>query len=202
MAALLIQTKSGKSVACDLEGAVTSIGRHPENSIVIENGSVSSHHAEIVHRDGVFQLRDLNSSNGTTVNGSQTTEKPIRDGDIISFGGVDCRFQEQPTVRNPHPATPNPTPKRQTPPPLPNRSAPPLAEWHVAGVVILAFIIAVAIGLVMHNYIMGIIGGLGIGQFNFTQLKEGKRPAYAATLVALVVLYLIVSYARKSGFLK
>ncbi|HCP44904.1 MAG TPA: hypothetical protein DIU15_02595, partial [Deltaproteobacteria bacterium] len=49
-------------------GALTSIGRHPENSISIQDRSVSKFHAQ-VHRteDGGYELQDLGSRNGTFV---------------------------------------------------------------------------------------------------------------------------------------
>ena len=45
---------------------------------MLDNGSVSAHHAEIIEVDGVYALRDL-GINGTTINGKHVTETCIGD---------------------------------------------------------------------------------------------------------------------------
>lgn len=68
---------------------VTPIGRTSENFISFpEDPNISRYHAEIESRDDDFYLIDLNSSNGTTLNGERVAgEKPLRDGDVIVLGG-------------------------------------------------------------------------------------------------------------------
>jgi pSer/pThr/pTyr-binding forkhead associated (FHA) protein len=68
MAKLLIQNDGDSPASYELIAGTTSIGRHPENTIVLDDPSVSGHHAEIIGSDGNFTLRDSQSSNGTTVN--------------------------------------------------------------------------------------------------------------------------------------
>ncbi|MBI5896261.1 MAG: FHA domain-containing protein, partial [Desulfobacterales bacterium] len=63
-----------------------TIGRHGDNDIIIENLTVSGHHARVDHRDGVITLSDLNSKNGTQRNGVSITECPIEDRDLITIG--------------------------------------------------------------------------------------------------------------------
>jgi pSer/pThr/pTyr-binding forkhead associated (FHA) protein len=70
----------------------TTIGRAPDNKIVLDDVSVSTHHAEIICRKGQFLLRDLGSSNGTNVNGQSVIDVPLNDRDIILFGSVACVF--------------------------------------------------------------------------------------------------------------
>ncbi len=69
---------------------VTPIGRTSENFIAFsEDANVSRFHAEIESRDDDFYLIDLNSSNGTTLNGERVKgEKLLQDGDIIVLGGT------------------------------------------------------------------------------------------------------------------
>jgi predicted component of type VI protein secretion system len=67
-------------------GGSLTIGRHGDNDIVIENLTVSGHHARVDHRDGVFVLTDLNSKNGTRRNGAAITQCPIQDRDMITIG--------------------------------------------------------------------------------------------------------------------
>jgi pSer/pThr/pTyr-binding forkhead associated (FHA) protein len=79
----------------DLVGAKLSIGRLGDNDVQLEEGSVSSRHAEITVENGRVVLRDLGSTNGTFLNGQQVTaEHLLKDGDEIYFGGVRSVFTE------------------------------------------------------------------------------------------------------------
>lgn len=74
----------------ELDGDFISIGRASNNSVAFpEDSNVSRYHAEIEKRGDEFWIIDLNSSNGTKVNGEKVaTEKPLSDGDLIVFGGT------------------------------------------------------------------------------------------------------------------
>ena len=75
-----------------LDSAYT-LGRAPTNSIAISDGSVSSQHAQILRTPEGFILEDLQSRNGTFVNGEQVTEKRLlADGDLIRLGKVIMTF--------------------------------------------------------------------------------------------------------------
>jgi hypothetical protein len=70
-----------------------SLGRAPENTIAIADGSVSSRHARILRTPEGFVLEDLQSRNGTFVNGEQVTDKRLlADGDLIRLGKVIMTF--------------------------------------------------------------------------------------------------------------
>ena len=71
---------------------LTSIGRHPDNTIVVKDLLVSGKHASIVCRNGQFELRDLGSSNGTYVNGERTSSRILAEGDLITVGKVRITF--------------------------------------------------------------------------------------------------------------
>jgi pSer/pThr/pTyr-binding forkhead associated (FHA) protein len=71
-------------------GVTTRIGRALDNDIVINDRSVSRHHASIEYRNGGFVLRDLGSQNGTWLGGQQVTEAPLGGGDALRLG--DARF--------------------------------------------------------------------------------------------------------------
>lgn len=107
---LTIQNGNGAPQEHPLEGDLITVGRNPDNTIVIDDESVSGHHAEISTADGLYTVRDVHSSNGTTVNGVPTTETTIHDGDVICFGGVECRFQNQPTPHQSETSEPQPAP--------------------------------------------------------------------------------------------
>jgi predicted component of type VI protein secretion system len=76
-------------------GHTLTVGRLGDNEVQLEEGSVSSRHAEIVVQDGSAVLRDLGSTNGTFLNREQVTgEQPLNEGDEIYFGSVRCVFME------------------------------------------------------------------------------------------------------------
>src|SRR3954468_14507003 len=70
--------------------SVVTAGRAPDNSIAfVEDPNVSRYHVEIENRADGFWVIDLNSSNGTSVNGEKLFgEKPLKDGDKIVLGGT------------------------------------------------------------------------------------------------------------------
>jgi len=66
-------------------------GRDDPGEIVIPDPSVSRQHARIKIIDGGVTLRDLNSSNGTKVNGVPRKTATLQDGDLLTLGSVDLR---------------------------------------------------------------------------------------------------------------
>jgi hypothetical protein len=91
----------GKLIAIDTDlGAtefplepLTFIGRTPENQIRLNKPAVSRRHAQIAQSEGGYVLRDLNSENGTYVNGERVKEKPLGDGDRVQIGTVRFVFR-------------------------------------------------------------------------------------------------------------
>jgi pSer/pThr/pTyr-binding forkhead associated (FHA) protein len=72
-----------------LNQAVTSIGRSPDNTIVLEDELASRRHAEVEFAGGIPRITDLGSSNGTLVNGTRITPNvphELKDGDSIGIG--------------------------------------------------------------------------------------------------------------------
>ncbi len=67
---------------------ILTIGRSSENNIVINNSQVSRHHAQLVqHDDGKYSIIDLNSTNGTFVNGYRVYgEQMLKKGDRVCLG--------------------------------------------------------------------------------------------------------------------
>jgi hypothetical protein len=80
-------------VTYELVEQVITVGRAPDNTIHIDDPSVSSRHAELRAAGKAYQLRDLGSTNGTRVNGSTTGEITLHSGDRVRFGAVDARFE-------------------------------------------------------------------------------------------------------------
>lgn len=70
----------------------TTLGRNPENSIVLNDSFVSGTHAEVSLQQSQWWLADLGSTNGTRLNGQQIAGRvPLQSGDVISIGGVQLR---------------------------------------------------------------------------------------------------------------
>ncbi|MCJ1680552.1 FHA domain-containing protein [Streptomyces sp. APSN-46.1] len=69
------------------------IGRDPGNGLRLTHETVSRAHAELTFHDGLWVLKDLGSTNGTTVNGRRVTGSAVvRDGDQVGFGRVTYRL--------------------------------------------------------------------------------------------------------------
>ncbi len=69
-----------------------TIGRSPQSSICIDNPAVSFSHARVLYHEGAYYVQDLNSFNGTFVNGSRVTQTLLRPGDVIAVGKHSIRF--------------------------------------------------------------------------------------------------------------
>ena len=69
-----------------------TVGRLPDNTLQIEDASVSSHHAELSFENGEYHLSDKGSTNGTFVNGEQVTAAILKDGDQVRFGSIETVF--------------------------------------------------------------------------------------------------------------
>ncbi len=92
---LLISFKNGP-----LEGETKefiesfTIGRKPNNDIIIQNNTVSGNHCKFSKNEH-WEIIDLNSTNGTIVNGSKVKSKTLSSFDKISIGSVDMKINEK-----------------------------------------------------------------------------------------------------------
>jgi pSer/pThr/pTyr-binding forkhead associated (FHA) protein len=70
-----------------LTDAITTIGRHPQSSVFLDDITVSRRHAEVLRSDdGTFVLRDVGSLNGTYLDGERVPEALLREGAQIQVG--------------------------------------------------------------------------------------------------------------------
>ena len=69
-----------------LDREVTTIGRHPDADLFLDDVTVSRHHAEVHLVDGRLVLRDLGSLNGTYVRGERADEHVLSTGDEVQVG--------------------------------------------------------------------------------------------------------------------
>ena len=79
----------------ELGAEAFTIGRDPQSDIVVHDRRVSRKHAEIRLRLGRFTLYDLQSTNGTYVNGRRVAEVVLADGDRVSIGGTDVILHQE-----------------------------------------------------------------------------------------------------------
>lgn len=93
MSKLILSPSGPTAVTHELGEELITVGRSPENAIHIDDPSVSGRHAQL-HRVGeTFHLQDLDSTNGTRVNGEAVTSVALRVGDRIQFGKVEACFE-------------------------------------------------------------------------------------------------------------
>ncbi|MFW5858362.1 MAG: FHA domain-containing protein, partial [Planctomycetota bacterium] len=77
---------NGRQCRIRLEPGTTTLGRAPKNDIVIDDRSVSGQHLRLAVREGEVDLTDLDSSNGTFVNGQRIQSATIRGGETLRLG--------------------------------------------------------------------------------------------------------------------
>jgi pSer/pThr/pTyr-binding forkhead associated (FHA) protein len=92
--ARLVLIAEGVDVAThEFIGDFVFIGRTQSNQIVIDHPTVSVQHALLLRVGDSYWLKDLNSTNGTQINGVFVTEAALKDGDTIQFGSVTAVFE-------------------------------------------------------------------------------------------------------------
>lgn len=77
---------------CSIGAQGVKIGRLPDNTLVIDNPAVSSHHARVFREGGSYVLEDLKSTNGTFVNEKPVGRHTLRDGDVVLIGKHKIEF--------------------------------------------------------------------------------------------------------------
>jgi len=87
-------------------GVGLTIGRSPDNAVIIDNPAVSGHHARVYSESGAVILEDLNSTNGTFVNGEPTSRRVLRSGDVLLVGKHQLVFQHTQEWSAPPPQLP------------------------------------------------------------------------------------------------
>jgi len=89
MARLLVTSDGFNGQLIDLKLGVNRVGRTPENDFQIVHPTISSAHCEMVLTDAGVILRDLESTNGTFVNGERVREASLNPGQIVALGDVE-----------------------------------------------------------------------------------------------------------------
>ncbi|HJS42346.1 MAG TPA: FHA domain-containing protein [Gemmatimonadales bacterium] len=137
LAALIVRSGAQKGQRLVVRTPVVNIGRAEYNDLVLTDESVSTTHAKLQRREGVWVLIDLDSTNGTFVDGDQVKgETPLAPGANVRFGEIGLVFE--PTddaaavakggatrMMEAMTMEPAPAPKPAPTPPPPKPAAPP-----------------------------------------------------------------------------
>jgi pSer/pThr/pTyr-binding forkhead associated (FHA) protein len=95
MVKLILKLKETQIEEFALEKDQIIIGRAKENDIVIDNIAVSRKHAQITLKEGMYYIRDLNSSNGTFLNGAQidASDHALSEGAMIGIAKFEIQVK-------------------------------------------------------------------------------------------------------------
>ena len=84
---LLVRSGPQAGMRLLLDQDVTTLGRHPESDVLLDDITVSRRHAEIARaKDGGYLVRDVGSLNGTYVNRERVEERSLVHGDELQVG--------------------------------------------------------------------------------------------------------------------
>jgi predicted component of type VI protein secretion system len=97
MARLILSLDSQVLAEYNMSKERYTIGRLPDNDVRIDNPAVSGHHSLIINILNDSFLEDLNSTNGTYVNGKLIKKHALQHGDVITIGHHQLRFSDQQT---------------------------------------------------------------------------------------------------------
>lgn len=90
--------ENGQEIAYPLR-PVTTLGRSPHNTIVLQDEFASTTHAQLIRQKGVWWLEDLGSRNGTYLNDMPISRPtPLAPGDVIKIGQVRLQLESAPST--------------------------------------------------------------------------------------------------------
>jgi pSer/pThr/pTyr-binding forkhead associated (FHA) protein len=94
-ATLTITTGCFAGLSINLRKERTTLGRDLGCDVCLDDSLASNEHATIVKTSDGFYIEDLNSRNGTSVNGKEVHQKKLGSGDIISIGNFRIKFSSK-----------------------------------------------------------------------------------------------------------
>lgn len=92
MPKLVVCSGEWKDKIFELTGEKLTLGRTEDNGIHLPDSAVSGCHAEFIRQGEHYLIRDLQSRNGTRVNGEQIVETRLHHGDAVWFGNLECQY--------------------------------------------------------------------------------------------------------------
>jgi pSer/pThr/pTyr-binding forkhead associated (FHA) protein len=103
MPKLVVLSPEQKGRSYELKLDKTTIGRVEDNTFQIAEASVSSHHCEILLRGGEVVIKDLNSTNGTFINGEKVSESVLKPGQTLRLGQIELKLDTGDSSTTPPP---------------------------------------------------------------------------------------------------
>jgi predicted component of type VI protein secretion system len=104
MAKLVVLSAGVAGRSYELKVDKTTIGRVEDNTFQIAESSVSSHHCEILLRGAEVFVKDLNSTNGTFIDGEKISEGVLKPGQVLRLGQIEIRLESGAAPAPPAPA--------------------------------------------------------------------------------------------------
>jgi pSer/pThr/pTyr-binding forkhead associated (FHA) protein len=98
MAKLVLLSPGLTGRSHELKVERTTVGRVEDNTFQIAEPSVSSHHCEVLMRGSEIVVRDLDSTNGSFVNGEKISESVLKPGQILRLGQIEMRLETEATA--------------------------------------------------------------------------------------------------------
>jgi pSer/pThr/pTyr-binding forkhead associated (FHA) protein len=99
-AILVLRGGEGEGDHFVLSSAITTIGRHADSDIALDDITVSRRHCEVLIDGGRFVVRDVGSLNGTYVNQKRVDEIELSQGDELQIGKFHLVFLERPDEKS------------------------------------------------------------------------------------------------------
>ena len=123
MAKLVILSQGMTGRSHELKVDRTTIGRVEDNMFPIAEASVSSHHCEVLLRGNDVVIHDLNSTNGTFINGEKITESVLKPGQTLRLGQIELRLEAEGTPAASAPPAATKPAAASSPAPAPGKKA-------------------------------------------------------------------------------
>ncbi len=95
MPRLVAQSPEFAGTSFELIGPEMTVGRLDDNQITLAHASVSGHHAVLTLDEQDYLLKDLDSTNGTRVNGEKITSQKLRRNDVVRFGNIELLYDSE-----------------------------------------------------------------------------------------------------------
>lgn len=95
MPRLVAQSPEFSGTSFELSGPELTVGRLEDNAISLAHASVSGHHAVLSLDEQDYVLKDLDSTNGTRVNGEKVTSQKLRRNDMVRLGNIELLYDSE-----------------------------------------------------------------------------------------------------------
>lgn len=92
---VFLRDRTNQSVLTVLRHGEVTIGRALDNDLVIHNPTISQHHARIYTYLGASYIEDLDSTNGTYIDGKRVNKHVLKPGNVIKLGKYELEVDER-----------------------------------------------------------------------------------------------------------